>query len=82
MIIGEIERETLNQKIFAQKISASEYFDFFKQYMKKDEGMNINAKKESTEETMNRELGKWKKLKFLGLDGPDNDSMIPSNVRQ
>ena len=27
-------------------------------------------------------MGKWNKLKFLGMDGPSDDGMIPSNIRQ
>lgn len=29
-----------------------------------------------------KDLGKWNKLKFLGLEGPEQEMMIPNNVKQ
>jgi len=29
-----------------------------------------------------KDLGKWNKIKFLGLEGINNDSSIPNNVKQ
>lgn len=29
-----------------------------------------------------KDLGKWKKLKFMGLEGPNDDETIPNNVKQ
>lgn len=29
-----------------------------------------------------KDLGKWKKLKYIGLEGPSEESNIPNNVRQ
>ena len=33
-------------------------------------------------EKKKEDLGKWNKLKFLGMEGPSEDGMIPSNIRQ
>jgi hypothetical protein len=29
-----------------------------------------------------KDLGKWNKIKFLGLEGTSSDSAIPNNVKQ
>jgi len=29
-----------------------------------------------------KDLGKWNKIKFLGLEGINSDSPIPNNVKQ
>lgn len=29
-----------------------------------------------------KDLGKWNKLKFLGLEGPSEEMAIPNNVKQ
>ena len=29
-----------------------------------------------------KDLGKWNKIKFLGLEGVNKETMIPNNVRQ
>ena len=41
-------------------IPPEDYFEFFKQYMDEGEGGPDKGK----------DLGKWKKIKFLGFEGP------------
>ena len=53
-------------------IPPEDYFEFFKQYMDEGEGGPDKGK----------DLGKWKKIKFLGFEGPAEDGVIPSNIRQ
>lgn len=70
LFIGEITVDFMKNIVFNKTmITTSEYFDFFKQYT--DQGHSLQ-----------KDLGKWKKLKFIGLEGPSEDSNIPSNIRQ
>lgn len=69
LLIGAIEKKFMKEFFQATNIPPDDYFEFFKQYMDED------CKKEE-------DLGKWSKLKFLGLDGPSEDGVIPSNIRQ
>ena len=32
--------------------------------------------------SVEKDLGKWNKIKFLGLEGINNESSIPNNVKQ
>jgi hypothetical protein len=32
--------------------------------------------------SIEKDLGKWNKLKFLGLEGPSEEQSIPNNVKQ
>ncbi len=43
--------------LFNKGISSSQYFDFFEQYMEK------------SDKIQQKDLGKWNKIKFLGLEG-------------
>ena len=58
------------KNLFRRRISSDQFFDFFEQYMEK--------KNKDTE----KDLGKWNKIKFLGLEGISSQSSIPNNVRQ
>jgi hypothetical protein len=31
---------------------------------------------------LHKDLGKWRKIKFIGLEGPSEESNIPSNIKQ
>ena len=55
--------------MFREGIKSTDYFNFFKQYI--DAGASLE-----------KDLGSWSKLKFLGLEGPGDESVIPNNVRQ
>jgi len=60
----------MKREIFNKtQIKTHEYFDFFKQY---------------TDEAVSKpkDLGKWKKLKYIGLEGPSEESNIPNNIKQ
>lgn len=46
--------ESKAREVFRSGITSSEYFNFFKQYI--DSGASLE-----------KDLGRWKKLKFLGL---------------
>ena len=32
--------------------------------------------------SVERELGRWNKIRYLGLEGPSEEKAIPNNVRQ
>lgn len=70
LFIGEVEKIFMRDVIFKRtRITTNEYFDFFRQY---------------TDEThsLAKDLGKWKKLKYIGLEGPSEESNIPNNIKQ
>jgi hypothetical protein len=58
------------QSLFEKNINSEQFFNFFEQYMDQ-------VKKEEE-----KDLGKWNKIKFLGLEGVNKETMIPNNVRQ
>ena len=59
LIVGAITHDKM-KKIFKEKIDTIQFFNFFKRYMKH-------------KESLEKDLGKWKKLKFLGLEEPNED---------
>ena len=70
LFIGDIEEEFMKGQIFNKTgITTKDYFDFFKQYT--DSSQNLQ-----------KDLGRWNKLKFIGLEGPSEESSIPSNIKQ
>lgn len=70
LFIGEINVEFMKNQIFNRtNITTNEYFDFFKQYT-------------DSSHTLQKDLGRWNKLKFIGLEGPSEESSIPSNIKQ
>lgn len=66
--MGEIKQEIMTG-LFLQGIGVQEYLSFFLEYMAGD--LKIE-----------KDLGKWNKIKFLGLEGPEGEMMVPNNVRQ
>ena len=68
LIVGTIDQEKMNS-LFDRSITSDQYFSFFRQFM--DPSLSIE-----------KDLGKWKKLKFLGLEGPNSEEEIPNNVKQ
>jgi hypothetical protein len=58
LFIGDIEEEFMKVQIFNKtNITTKDYFDFFKQYT-------------DSSQTLQKDLGRWNKLKFIGLEGP------------
>lgn len=68
LIVGEIAEPKMRE-IFESRISVADYLSFFRGYMFGD--LSIE-----------KELGKWNKIYFLGLEGPAEERMIPNNVKQ
>lgn len=68
LIVGSITRNRMNE-VFQCRISVSDYLSFFRAYMFGD--LSIE-----------KDLGKWNKIHFLGLEGPAEELMIPNNVKQ
>mgnify|MGYP001126802671 CR=1 FL=1 len=56
--------------LFKRGITSNQFFNFFEQYMEKSHKLH------------EKDLGKWNKIKFLGLEGINSDSPIPNNVKQ
>ena len=56
LIVGSITRNRMNE-VFQCRISVSDYLSFFRAYMFGD--LSIE-----------KDLGKWNKIHFLGLEGP------------
>lgn len=69
MIVGSITKEKVTN-LFKKGITSSQFFDFFEQYMEKSQKIE------------EKDLGKWNKIKFLGLEGINAESPIPNNVKQ
>ena len=66
--MGKITEEKMRE-IFSKGIKSSDFFNFFKQYI--DDATSLE-----------KDLGKWKKIKYLGLEGPADESVIPNNIKQ
>lgn len=68
LIVGTITKQKMIE-IFSASIGVNEFLSFFKNYM----FGNLSIEKD---------LGKWNKIHYLGLEGPNEDLMIPNNVKQ
>ncbi len=56
-------------EVFDCRITVGDYLSFFRNYMFGD--LSIE-----------KDLGKWNKIYFLGLEGPAEEKMVPNNVKQ
>lgn len=68
LIVGSITEPRMRE-VFDCRITVADYLSFFRSYMVGD--LSIE-----------KDLGKWNKIHFLGLVGPVEEKMIPNNVKQ
>jgi hypothetical protein len=68
LIVGSITPGKMAE-VFDCRITVADYLSFFRGYMVGD--LSIE-----------KDLGKWNKIHFLGLEGPAEEKMIPNNVKQ